>query len=130
LISEKGDATADSSCAPPLRGASEEELRADMRFLINLWNEIKQRSESSKVAGADLPRPQPDRAHSARPGDDNFSTIWVDSESEYERVVRFLQSLPAFAGAAREALHQGHAAVRAVRHSGGDQQGAASRRSG
>ena len=29
-------------------GASEEELRADLRFLMNLWNEIKQRSESSK----------------------------------------------------------------------------------
>src|SRR5258708_31172779 len=30
-------------------GASDEELRADIRFLKNLWNEIKSRSDGSKA---------------------------------------------------------------------------------
>ena len=38
-----------SLCAPPPKGASEEELRADLRFLMNLWDEIKQRSNCLEV---------------------------------------------------------------------------------
>ena len=63
----RGHAAASSSAPRPM-GASEEELRSDLRFLLNLWADIKQRSDTAQVAGADLSRSQPGRAHSARPG--------------------------------------------------------------
>jgi ribonuclease G len=70
-------------------GASDEELRADIRFLKNLWNEIKSRSDSSKSPALiyhDLnvvERVLRDQVSS------EFSVIWVDTEQEYERIVRF-----------------------------------------
>jgi ribonuclease G len=70
-------------------GATDEELRADIRFLKNLWNEIKTRSESSKAPALiyhDLnvvERVLRDQVSS------DFSVIWVDTEQEYERIVRF-----------------------------------------
>jgi Rne/Rng family ribonuclease len=70
-------------------GASDEELRADIRFLENLWNEIKSRSESSKSPALiyhDLnvvERVLRDQVSS------DFSVIWVDTETEYERILRF-----------------------------------------
>ncbi len=48
LLSEKGDATGGFIVRTAADNASEEELRADLRFLINLWAGIKERSESSK----------------------------------------------------------------------------------
>ncbi len=70
-------------------GASDEELRADIRFLKNLWNEIKARSETSKAPALiyhDLnvvERVLRDQVSS------DFSVIWVDTEQEYERILRF-----------------------------------------
>ncbi len=70
-------------------GASDEELRADIHFLKNLWNEIKTRSDSSKSPALiyhDLnvvERVLRDQVSS------DFSVIWVDTEQEYERIVRF-----------------------------------------
>jgi Rne/Rng family ribonuclease len=70
-------------------GASDEELRADIRFLKNLWNEIKARSDTSKPPALiyhDLnvvERVLRDQVSS------EFSVIWVDTEQEYERIVRF-----------------------------------------
>ncbi len=69
--------------------ASEEELRADIRFLKGLWHDIKTRSESSKPPALiyhDLnvvERVLRDQVTS------DFSVIWVDTEPEYERVLRF-----------------------------------------
>jgi ribonuclease E len=90
LISEKGDASGGFIVRTAAENASEEELRADLRFLISLWNEIKQRSESAKAPALiyhDLnliERILRDQVS------ESFSTIWVDSEAEYERIVRFL----------------------------------------
>ncbi|HEX3319831.1 MAG TPA: Rne/Rng family ribonuclease [Terriglobales bacterium] len=70
-------------------GASEEELRADIRFLKNLWAEIKTRSENSNSPALiyhDLnvvERVLRDQVTS------DFSAIWVDTEQEYERILRF-----------------------------------------
>jgi ribonuclease G len=70
--------------------ADENELRADIRFLKNLWNEIKHRAESSKSPALiyhDLnlvERILRDQVTQ------DFSQIWVDSEQEYERIVRFV----------------------------------------
>jgi Rne/Rng family ribonuclease len=70
-------------------GATDEELRADIRFLKNLWNEIKSRSDNSKSPALiyhDLnvvERVLRDQVSS------DFSVIWVDTEQEYERILRF-----------------------------------------
>jgi Rne/Rng family ribonuclease len=90
LVSEKGSASGGFIVRTAAESASEEDLRADLRFLINLWSEIKQRSDSAKAPALiyhDLnliERILRDQVS------DNFSTIWVDSEAEYERIVRFL----------------------------------------
>jgi Rne/Rng family ribonuclease len=71
------------------QNASEEELRADIRFLKGLWNDIKTRSEASKPPALiyhDLnvvERVLRDQVTS------DFSVIWVDTEPEYERILRF-----------------------------------------
>ncbi len=70
--------------------APEEELRADIRFLKHLWHEIKQRSETSKPPALiyhDLSlveRILRDQVN------ENFTAIWVDTESDYERLIRFV----------------------------------------
>jgi ribonuclease G len=90
LIGEKGDAPGGFIVRTAAESASDDDLRADIRFLINLWTEIKQRSDSAKAPALiyhDLnliERILRDQVS------DNFSTIWVDSETEYERIVRFL----------------------------------------
>ena len=90
LISEKGDSSGGFIVRTAAEGAGEEDLRADLRFLISLWTEIKQRSDSARAPALiyhDLnliERILRDQVSS------NFSTIWVDSEPEYERIIRFL----------------------------------------
>ncbi len=90
LIHEKGESSGGFIVRTAAEGASEEELRADLRFLINLWTEIKQRADTAKAPALiyhDLnlvERILRDQVSS------NFSTIWVDTEQEYERIVRFL----------------------------------------
>jgi len=90
LVSEKGDATGGFIVRTAAEGATEEELRADLRFLINLWADIKQRADSSKPPAliyhdlSLIERILRDQIS------DNFSHIWVDSEADYERIVRFL----------------------------------------
>jgi Rne/Rng family ribonuclease len=71
------------------QGAAEDELRADIRFLKGLWNEIRTRAENSKPPALiyhDLnvvERILRDQVTS------DFSAIWVDTEQEYERILRF-----------------------------------------
>jgi ribonuclease G len=71
------------------QNASEDELRADIRFLKGLWNDIKGRAEASKPPALiyhDLnvvERVLRDQVTS------DFSVIWVDTEPEYERILRF-----------------------------------------
>jgi Rne/Rng family ribonuclease len=90
LTNERGEASGGFIVRTAAEGASEEELRADLRFLIHLWNEIKQRSDSSKSPAliyhdlSLIERILRDQVSS------NFSSIWVDSEADYERIVRFL----------------------------------------
>ncbi len=71
------------------QNAAEDELRADIRFLKGLWNDIKNRAEGSKPPALiyhDLnvvERVLRDQVTS------DFSAIWVDTEAEYERILRF-----------------------------------------
>jgi ribonuclease G len=90
LVHERGEASGGFIVRTAAEGASEEDLRADLRFLMNLWNDIKQRSDSSKSPAliyhdlSLIERILRDQVSS------NFSNIWVDSEANYERIVRFL----------------------------------------
>jgi Rne/Rng family ribonuclease len=69
--------------------AAEEDLRADIRFLKGLWAEIKSRADGGKgptLIYHDLnvvERVLRDQVTS------DFSAIWVDSDEEYERILRF-----------------------------------------
>ncbi len=91
LLSEKGEASGGFIVRTAASGATEEELRSDLRFLLNLWADIKQRSETSKSPALiyhDLNLVERILRDQVT---DNFSAIWCDTEAEYERVLRFLQ---------------------------------------
>jgi ribonuclease G len=72
-------------------GRSEEELRADMLFLYNLWLDMRQRAERRPAPALihhDLnvvERVLRDQLTSA------FKSIWVDNEEAYESVLRFVE---------------------------------------
>jgi Rne/Rng family ribonuclease len=89
-LSERGDAQGGFIVRTAAAGANEDDLRADIRFLINLWNEIRSRAETSKAPALiyhDLnlvERILRDQVTTS------FSVIWVDTEQEYERILRFV----------------------------------------
>jgi ribonuclease G len=90
VLSERGESSGGFIVRTAASGASEEDLRADIRFLINLWNEIRQRSEKSKAPALiyhDLNLVERILRDQVTTG---FSTIWVDTEQEYERILRFV----------------------------------------
>ena len=90
LISERGTTHGGFIVRTAAAGASEDDLRADIRFLINLWVEIRARAESSKAPSLiyhDLnlvERILRDQVTQT------YSQIWVDNEQEYERILRFV----------------------------------------
>ena len=72
-------------------GVEEDEIADDMKFLSNLWLDLRARADSG---------PAPSRIH--RDLDvverilrdqlaDAFKTIWVEGEEEYERILRFVE---------------------------------------
>jgi len=71
-------------------GISEEDLRADIRFLKSLWHDIRTRADNSKSPALiyhDLnlvERIMRDLVTN------DFTAIWLDTEQEYERVNRFI----------------------------------------
>ena len=89
VMSERENGSGGFIVRTAAQSASEEELRADIRFLKGLWNEIKSRAENSKPPALiyhDLnvvERVLRDQVTS------DFSVIWVDTEPEYERILRF-----------------------------------------
>ena len=90
VISERGDAHGGFIVRTAAAGANEEDLRADIRFLINLWNEIRGRAEKSKAPALiyhDLNLVERILRDQVTSG---FSAIWADTEQEYERVLRFV----------------------------------------
>ena len=95
LLSEKGDAAGGFIVRTAASGASEDELRSDLRFLLNLWADIKQRSESSKSPALiyhDLNLVERILRDQVT---DNFSAIWVDSEQRVRARAAFPAALPA-----------------------------------
>src|SRR5208337_1000759 len=89
ILSERDNGHGGFIVRTAAQSASEEELRADIRFLKGLWQDIKARAESSKPPALiyhDLnvvERVLRDQVTS------DFSVIWVDTEPEYERILRF-----------------------------------------
>ncbi|HEY2113479.1 MAG TPA: ribonuclease E/G, partial [Candidatus Angelobacter sp.] len=87
-LSERGDAQGGFIVRTAAAGAEEQDLRNDIRFLINLWNEIKGRADTSKAPALiyhDLnlvERILRDQVSGS------FSAIWADTEQEYERILR------------------------------------------
>ena len=80
-------------------GHTEEELRADMMFLYNLWLDLRQKAEK---------RPAPALIHHDLDVVErilrdqltsSFKNVWVDNEEVYENVLRFVQRFqPALVG--------------------------------
>lgn len=73
------------------QGAEEADLIADLTFLANLWKGIQEKAEKRPAPAllhADLDIVE--RILRDHLGKD-YKTIWVDSEAEYERVVRFVE---------------------------------------
>ena len=72
-------------------GRSEEHIAADMRFLYNLWLEIKRKAENSSAPA--LIHHDLDLVSRTLRDEltDDFKTIWTDNEEVYERVVRFVE---------------------------------------
>jgi ribonuclease G len=90
LLSEKGAASGGFIVRTAAASASEEDLRADIRFLLTLWTEIRQRTDNAKPPALiyhDLSLVERVLRDQVT---DNFSSIWVDTEADYERVLRFL----------------------------------------
>jgi Rne/Rng family ribonuclease len=83
-------------------GRSEEEIKADLRFLTNLWNEIRTRAEQVKAPALlyrDLDLAQRLMRDLVTP---DFKSIWLDSEADYERVVDFVNQLqPSLVGSTK-----------------------------
>ncbi len=80
-------------------GRTEDELRADMLFLYNMWLDIRQKAEKRSAPALihhDLDvveRILRDQLTSA------FKTVWVDNEEVYENVLGFVQRFqPALVG--------------------------------
>jgi ribonuclease G len=83
-------------------GRSDEEIKADLRFLTNLWNDIRTRAEQVKAPALlyrDLDLAQRLMRDLVTP---DFKSIWLDSEADYERVVEFINRLqPSLVGCAK-----------------------------
>ncbi len=72
-------------------GKSEDELAADMKFLFNLWIDIRQKAEKNPapvLLHHDLDIVQRTLRDQFT---EEFKAIWVDNEEMYESVVRFVQ---------------------------------------
>jgi len=89
ILSERDNGHGGFIVRTAAQSATEEELRADIRFLKGLWQDIKNRAENSKPPALiyhDLnvvERVLRDQVTS------DFNVIWVDTEAEYERILRF-----------------------------------------
>jgi ribonuclease G len=72
-------------------GKPEDEIAADMRFLFNLWMDIRQKAEARRAPA--LIHHDLDLVHRILRDQmtDTFKTIWTDNEEVYESVLRFVE---------------------------------------
>jgi len=83
-------------------GRTDDEIKADLKFLTSLWNEIRNRAEQSKAPALlyrDLDLAQRLMRDLVTP---DFKSIWLDNEADYEQVVEFVNRLqPSLVGIAK-----------------------------
>ncbi len=90
ILDHRGSLTGGFIVRTAAEGRSEEEIKADLRFLTALWNETRAKAERSKAPALiyrDLDLVQRILRDVLTP---DFKCIRVDSEAEYERVVEFV----------------------------------------
>jgi len=71
-------------------GASDEDFKADIRFLGNLWSDLRQQFEKTKgprLLHHDLNLVERTLRDLLS---DQFTHVWVDTDDEYQRVIRFV----------------------------------------
>ena len=83
-------------------GRTDDEIKADLQFLTNLWNDVRTRAEQVKAPALlyrDLDLAQRLMRDLVTP---DFKSIWLDNEADYERVVEFVSRLqPSLVGCAK-----------------------------
>ena len=99
VLENKGPLTGGFIVRTAAQGCSEEELKADLRFLSNLWNDIRTRTERAKAPALihrDLDLVQRMLRDTLTP---DFKSVRVDNEIQYERVLDFVnRSQPSLIG--------------------------------
>ena len=90
ILENRGSLTGGFIVRTAGHGRSEEEFKADLKFLSTLWNEIKAKAERTKAPALlhrDLDLVQRILRDTLSP---DFKLVRVDSEAEYERTVEFV----------------------------------------
>ncbi len=71
----------------------EDELRADMKYLVDLWDQVRRRAEKASAPSAihhDLDLVLRTIRDVLTP---EFKSVWVDSVDQYQRIVEFLDQI-------------------------------------
>ena len=124
ILENKGPLTGGFIVRTAGQGRSEEEFKADLKFLSTLWAEIRSKSDRMKAPALihrDLDLVQRLLRDLLTP---DFKCVRVDSEIDYERVLGFREPLPARPRRQGQALQPRYPPVRRVRHPDGARQGA------
>jgi ribonuclease G len=99
ILEHKGSLTGGFIVRTAGQGRDEEELKADLKFLSTLWNEIRSKSERVKAPALihrDLDLVQRVLRDTLTP---DFKCVRVDNEIQYERVLDFVnRSQPSLVG--------------------------------
>jgi ribonuclease G len=99
ILEHKGSLTGGFIVRTAGQGRDEEELKADLKFLSTLWNEIRSRAERLKAPALihrDLDLVQRVLRDTLTP---DFKSVRVDNEIQYERVLDFVnRSQPSLIG--------------------------------
>jgi ribonuclease G len=99
ILEHKGSLTGGFIVRTAGQGRDEEELKADLKFLSTLWNEIRSKAEHAKAPALihrDLDLVQRVLRDTLTP---DFKSVRVDNELQYERVLDFVnRSQPCLIG--------------------------------
>jgi len=80
-------------------GKTEDEIAADIRYLYNLWLDIRQKAEKKKAPALIFHDLQIVERILRDQLSDEFKAIWCDTEDMYETTVRFVsQTMPTLVG--------------------------------
>jgi ribonuclease G len=91
LLSHRGGMSGGFIVRTAGEGRTEDDITSDMRFLYNLWLDIRQKAEARPAPA--LIHHDLDVVHRILRDQmtENFKTVWADNEEVYESVLRFVQ---------------------------------------